>query len=279
MFTLIAENKYGQTLNLTHNQAYDISSIDGLAPIDATINTTKNAGQDGSVFNSSYNNERQIILTVAINNPAEMNRLNLYKYFRTKEKVRLYYTNDSLNVYIDGYVSEVSVDYFANKQIAQITILCPEPFWNDVYTSVQTIDPSVPLFEFPFSIEEDDPIPFSELDYTGETRVYNDGNVECGCRIRVIPQGNITKFTITNSNTGEVFKYTGSVTAGTPVEIDTRVGHKDVRIYTTKKIQYVAAGSTWFQLRPGVNPFYVTTGTGEASCEMIFTVVNQYQGV
>lgn len=41
MFTLIAENKYGQQLELTHNDAYVITNIDGLDPPDAVINTTE----------------------------------------------------------------------------------------------------------------------------------------------------------------------------------------------------------------------------------------------
>ena len=53
MFTLIAENKYGQQLELTHNSAYEVIEIDGLDPPDAIINTTRNANADGSVFNSS----------------------------------------------------------------------------------------------------------------------------------------------------------------------------------------------------------------------------------
>ena len=77
MYTLIAQNKYGEQLELTRNEAYVIESIEGLDPPDAVINTTRNANTDGSVFNSSYVDNRQITITMAINGPAEANRINL----------------------------------------------------------------------------------------------------------------------------------------------------------------------------------------------------------
>lgn len=154
MYTLIAENKYGQQLELTHNDAYVIESIDGLDPPDAVINVTKNAGADGSVFNSSYIDNRQITITLAINGPAEDNRINLYRYFKSKHPVRLYYQNNSRNVYIDGYVERMQIEFFEMKQIAQITVFCPMPFFNasdDVNVEFSNV---ISAFEFPFSVED-----------------------------------------------------------------------------------------------------------------------------
>ena len=101
MYKLKVENKYGEQMELTKNPRYTISSVDGLYPPESVINTTKVANMDGSVYNSSYVNDRQITITMAINGPAEENRLHLYKYFKTKYPVRLYYENDVRNVYID----------------------------------------------------------------------------------------------------------------------------------------------------------------------------------
>ena len=81
MFTLKVRNKYDEELEITNNKAYSIISIDGIDPPESSINTTHNAGADGSVYNSAFINERSITLTLAINSPAETNRLNLYRYF------------------------------------------------------------------------------------------------------------------------------------------------------------------------------------------------------
>ena len=116
MYTLIAENKYGEQLEITNNPRYVITDIDGLYPPEGVINTTQVANMDGSVFNSSHINDRVITITMAINGPAEANRLLLYRYFKTKYPVRLYYKNGVRDVYIDGYVSKFSVEYFEKKQ-------------------------------------------------------------------------------------------------------------------------------------------------------------------
>lgn len=184
MYTLIVENKYGQQLELSHNDAYVITSIDGLDPPDATINTTKNANSDGSVFNSSHLNDRQIIITMAINSPAEVNRIALYQYFKTKMPLTLYYQNSSRNVYINGYVQRMNVEFFNKKQIAQITIDCPNPYFLELATSENKISNILDGFEFPFSIEMgNNLIPFP---------YYNDSKVSNGITWTVNDDGTIT---------------------------------------------------------------------------------------
>lgn len=154
MYTLIAQNKYGQQMELTHNDAYVIESIEGLDPPEAVINTTRNANADGSVFNSSYVDNRQIVMTLAINAPAETNRIQLYKYFKNKYPITLFYKNSTRNVFINGYCKNVQIEFFNKKQIAQITIICPEPFFNGTENEVIDFTSVTAEFEFPFSVEE-----------------------------------------------------------------------------------------------------------------------------
>ena len=148
MFTLIAQNKYGEQLELTHNSAYVIESIDGIDPPDAIINTTRNANADGSVFNSAYIDNRTITITLAINGPAEPNRIALYQYFKSKYPVRLYYQNGARNV----YVQNITIGFFEKKQIAQIVVVCPNPLFNGVNDSVTDFSHVEDLFEFPFEV-------------------------------------------------------------------------------------------------------------------------------
>ena len=154
MYTLIAQNKYGEQLELTHNEAYVITDIDGIDPPDAVINTTRNANADGSIYNSSYVDNRTITITLAINGPAEANRIQLYQFFKAKYPVRLYYKNATRDVYIDGFVQNIPINFFNKKQIAQITIICPNPFFNGVSDSITEFGTVEGLFEFPFNIEE-----------------------------------------------------------------------------------------------------------------------------
>ena len=172
MYTLIVENAYNEQLELTHNDAYVITSIDGLDPPDATINTTKNANSDGSVFNSSYLNDRQIIITMAINSPAEVNRIALYQYFKTKMPLTLHYQNASRNVYINGYVQQMNIGFFDKKQIAQIIIVCPNPYFMDMATQSDVLSDVIDAFEFPFEINARPSNNLLPYPYDYGTRVY-----------------------------------------------------------------------------------------------------------
>ena len=281
MYTLIAQNKYGQKLELTHNEAYVIESIEGLDPPDAIINTTRNANADGSVFNSSYVDNRQIIITLAVNSPAEENRINLYRYFKNKYPVTLYYKNETRNVYINGYCKNIQIALFELKQIAQITIICPEPYFNGSENEIVNFSSVQPLFEFPFEIEE--PIPFSEIILDQEKSILNSGDVETGVEIYLRARGPLTNPTIYNVDTNEFFKLTISMVRGDEIYINTKKKQKTVLMthegVTTNIIGNLASGSTWFQLNPGDNLFMTTAQINPENLDAYCVITDQFEGV
>ena len=282
MFTLIAENEYGEQLELTHNTAYSISSIDGIDPPDATINTTHNAGEDGNVFNSSYIGERTITITLAINAPAENNRINLYHYFKSKRAVRLYYTNSTRNVYIDRYVQTVGIAYFDRKQTAQIVIKCPRPLFNSATGNINEFSSIESLFEFPFSIAEAG-IEFSSLNIGEEKDIINGGDVETGVQITIRMLGSVTTPKIYNVETNEFFIINGTYTAGDVITINTVRGQKQVTLLsngvTSNLIGQLEEGSTWFTLIPGDNVFTTAANAQPENMLITFTITDLFEGV
>ena len=163
MFECSIENEYGEILSLTGNKNYTVYQIDGLEPPQATINTSPVASFDGSRFNSSRTNERNVVVYLAIEGDCEANRINLYRYAKTKRFIKFHYKNDSRSVYIDGYVENMPIAFFDKKQLVQISILCPSPYFkssDDTITNFSTIEP---LFAFPFAYESNGE-PFSTLE-------------------------------------------------------------------------------------------------------------------
>jgi hypothetical protein len=282
VFTLIVENSYGEQLELTHNAAYGIQDIVGLDPPDAVINTTHNAGFDGSIFNSSYMSSRVITITLAINGPAEQHRINLYRYFKTKMPVRLYYRNGTRDVYIDGYTRTLAVQFFAKKEIAQITVECPRPAFNQSLPAVQEMANIQSLFEFPFAIAEPG-IPFSEIQTETETIIANDGDLETGAVIKLNAQGEISTPQIYDTMTGASMIFDVSMEAGDEINIDTRQGQKKATLtregVTTSIVGKMRYGSTWFVLAPGDNLFALTAASGAQYLRATFTVIAQFEGV
>ena len=281
MFTLIAQNKYGQQLELTHNEAYVISSIEGIDPPEGVINTTRNANADGSVFNSSYVNDRTIIITLAINEYAEDNRLNLYRYFKSKYPVRLFYKNSTRNVYIDGYVKKFTIDFFAMKQIAQITIFCPDPFFKGASDTVTDFSGVQAMFEFPFEIET--PIPFGEILIEQEKNVINNGDVETGAIFVLQARGELTNPTIYNTETNQYFSLNLTMQEGDEVQINTNKKKKSVYLISngvkTNIIGNLKNGSTWLQLNPADNLFTTTAEVNPQNLDSYCIVTDQFEGV
>ena len=282
MFTLIAENKYNEQLELSHNSGYDITEINGIDPAEAVINVTKNAGADGSVYNSAYVNDRQITITLVVNYPVESNRITLYQYFKPKFPVTLYFKNGARNVYISGYVQNVDVGFFDKKQTVQIVINCPQPYFNGYQNNVQDFANVEALFEFPFSIDESG-IPFSELQLNVEQSIINNGDVETGAIIKIQALGAIDTPKIFNVETNEYMIINFNLQRGDLVTINTRRGEKAITLLRegvkSSLVGYLEAGSSWFQFVPDDNLFTLAANAGIENMLTTFEIRDQYEGV
>ena len=258
MYTAKIQNKNGQILVLTQKeQIYQLISIEGLNPPNGTINTTVIVGMDGALYNSSKLETREIVITLKINGDAEQNRLALYSYFRTKEWCRFFYTNESRNVYIDGYVTNVECSMFEQQEVAQITILCPSPFFSDLTEIVDDISSTVSLFTFPFSINEDEPIPISELIENREANVINSSETEVGITIEITFFSAAQSVEIRNATTGEDITVNYSFQNLDVLKIITVKGKKSLRLMRDgteiNLFPALVKGSVLFQLQVGSN--------------------------
>lgn len=282
MYTLIAENKYGEQLEITNNPRYIITDIDGLYPPEGVINTTRVANMDGSAFNSSHINDRVITITMAINGPAEANRLLLYRYFKTKYPVRLYYKNGVRDVYIDGYVSKFSVEYFEKKQTAQIEISCPMTLFRAVKESVTEFTNIENMFVFPFAIEAVGRS-FSEVALGEQKTIINGGDVETGVIIKLNALETVLNPKIYNVDTSDRMTLSVEMRAGDEITINTRKKEKSITLLRdgvqTNIVGKLDAGSTWFNLIPGDNVFTYEADEFPEHLQCIFIINNQFEGV
>lgn len=284
MFSLSLENRNGDTVSLTGSRDYSIMEIDGLYPPSANIVTSEVALYDGARFNSSKVNTRQLEISLAIERNAEENRIALYKVVKTKQYIRMNYENGARDVYIEGYVSDMNIDYFAMKQTATISILCPEPYFRQAQEIIDSIQSVVSNFHWPCNITAEDPIPFSYYEDITELNVINEGDVAAGMTIEIRALGEVTNPAILNRDTGEFFRLYTTLEAGDVVYIDTKRGEKSVRLWSdgeyTNIFNSIAQGSTWLQLEPGDNVFrYEADGISAQYMEVRFVHQHLYEGV
>ena len=286
MFTLKVENTRGAVLELTDNEEnYQVTEVSGLNPPNANINTSSYANGDGSSFNSSRIPDREIVITVYINGDIQKNRLALYKNFRNKEWCKIYYKDDLRDVFIEGYVQALEVSSFVQKQVAQISILCPNPYFKDVETIVQSISKIINNFTFPFSINEDEPVEFSTIELEKITNVINDSESETGLIINVLFMGTVNKLEIRNVDTGKNFIIDYEFMKNDKLVINCNRGNKSV-ILTREAVEYnlipyVRNGSTFFQLGIGDNnfSFLADDGVDDMLVDIHFKYYKVYLGV
>ena len=200
MLHVIAENKYNEQLDLTANNNYVLLSVGGLTPPTATINTAILAPSDGAIFNSSRLDMRNIILTVKPLNAIEKNRINLYKYFKSKQYIKLYLENNTRSVWIDGYIEAVDGDLYTMDERISISIVCPDPYFKDTVTGKYAFSYVVDRFKFPFAIEASPGVPVSELEEYTEIAIHNVSDDETGVLITMVATGAVVNPTISASN-------------------------------------------------------------------------------
>lgn len=284
MYKLSLRNAKGDEIQLTGNLNYSITDISGLHPASATIATSELAMYDGSTFNSSKVNEKQIDINVAIECDAEKNRIALYKVIKVKQYIKLLYENDTRDVFIEGYVSDMQIDFFSIKQTVTISILCPDPYFKDAQEIIDDISATMNAFHFPFAITASDKKPLSYRDKSAQINVINNGDVETGMIIEIHASGNVINPAIYNRETGEFVKINTTLQSGDTLYINTIRRQKSVKVLRSGEFinlfNYFSKDSAWLQLEPGDNVF-IYEGDSGSSIYMSVRFVHQqlFEGV
>lgn len=283
MFKMIVENFRGEKLQLTQNPDYQLISVDGLNPPKANINTATNATFDGSVYKSSKVNQRNIVLRVVIERHIEENRIELYKYFPTKKNVVLSVQNGTRDVFILGYVESFEINQFDQKQMAQISVICPKSYFSASEETVSDMSSVVGLFEFPFYSNIGDGFEFSEIVLEQETNIFNAGDVATGMVIQFHAVGDVSNPVFYNVYTAEKIQVNIDLAEGDILTVNTNKGEKSVMLLSggvlTNELNNLDLSSVWLQLEPGDNIFLYTADSGATDCECYVSYNLLYEGV
>lgn len=255
-----------------------ITNIEGLGPVSASINTTKVATSDGSIYNSARLDERNITMSLIFldDNGVSVEKLRhrSYKYFPIKRKVHLSIKTDERVLETDGYVETNEPIIFSSKVSTSISILCPDPFFYSPRYDNTNFSNEHPAFEFPFG-EENDPVEFdiSTYDKTTETTIRYEGDHEVGVSMTINFTGEAERLMISNKMTGETMvldntrlgKVLGGdlkFKPGDIIQINTQRRNKSITFtrdgVTSNILNCLARGTKWFTLSRGDNIFYFT---------------------
>lgn len=275
-----------------------IKSMDGLGPTKANINTTDIATNDGSIFNSSRLDKRNITLNLEFfqtdTESIEDIRQKTYKYFPINQRVYITVETDNHTLETEGYIETNEPYIFSKNEGTNISIICPDPFFYSK-NIVETVFSGVePLFEFPFSNESltTSLLEFGAIQNKTEQVIVYEGDGKVGISIYIHALGSVSNIKIANVKTREIMilntdklaTLTGSsIKAGDNIVINTQKGNKNVTLIRdgvrTNILNCIEKGSQWFTLVKGDNIFAYTTDSGSSNLQFYITNKVAYDGV
>lgn len=276
-----------------------IESISGLGPAKATVNTTSLANGDGSLFNSSRVEERNIVLSLILAQAKsiEDSRQRAYRLFPIKREITLVVETDNRTVCTTGYVESNEPDIFSSRESQSISILCPDPNfykYGDEAIQKTTLSGVEPLFEFPFSNESltEPMIEFGKIRDNRETTIVYEGDHEIGVNVTVHAIGPASNFMIYNSRTREIMRIhsdklielTGKdIGYGDDIIISTIRGNRKITLSRNGDVinilNCIERSTDWIRLLPGENLIAFTCDSGSEN--LYITIENRtvYEGV
>ena len=287
MYKLCIENALGELYDLTNRRdEYYILDIQGLTVPKVKVNTKEFAGFDGSSYNSSKVEERNIVINIMLRGDIETSRQRLYRIFLIKREITIYFRNKYRSLKIKGYTESIEGDLFVQQEQMQVSVICPKPFFEAENPTEAELSEIVSGFQFPFSIKSAG-ISFSEIYNYPVVVLNNPGDVACGATIEMkfLDYCRIPK--ITNILTGQILKLNGTFLANDKVTICTIPGNLSVKWYSSidgeerNILSYFTSGSSWFEILPGNNLFRYEDGDKNEGYKvsLIFRISPLYGGV
>lgn len=297
--TVTNHNRESLTLDLFHPEKSGliVESIDGLGPPKADINSNEVATIDGGMFTSARMQQRNIVIQLAMmfDPLIEDARIRVYKYFPIKKPVHLEVITDYRHAECDGYVESNEPDIFTNHETAQVSIICPDPFFYELGAEAIAFAGVHPLFEFPFSNESltENLIEFGDIRDDNRAVLYYKGDTDTGVQITIhVMTGTAENITIWNTDTREKIRIDTTkikrltditFSQGDDIEINTKIGSKSVRLLHDGKyyniISCVNKDADWFQITAGRNTFTFVADAGDNNLMVTFYYRNAYGGI
>lgn len=233
------------------SNGYSVRSIEGLDPVKAEIVSSPIALIDGSQYQSSRRENRNLILTFGIESDyvsttvAQLRQV-LYKYLMPKSSITIRFHVDFAHFAdISGRVESFETPLFSSSPEIKVSIICFKPDFvspNTVLINGNTVADSTVM----------------DIEYAG--------TVDAGIEFNLLVNRALSEFTIYSQLPGGPYRsldFIGLLQDLDVVKIVTTPGEKKVTLtrggLETSVLYNVSPASTWISLSPGTNQFRVQT--------------------
>ncbi len=274
-----------RVLEIGKGKPYRLLSIEGIESGEYEIYTTDNVMGDGITVTNRRIKHRSIILEVEYTgNNQELERPKLANFFNLYNSGKLIInyqgTERLINYIVESYKAKSKNLYEPFKFL--VALICPNPFFQDIYKTKEEVAIWRGLFEFPLELTEEG----IELGYREPSliaNINNKGDVPCGMKIQFKALATVVNPSLFNINTREYFKINKTMEAGEIITVTTGFGDKKVYLdsngVVTNAFNYIDLNSTFLQLEVGDNLFRYDADEGIDNLEVSIYYTPQYLGV
>lgn len=253
------------------SSGFAVEDVDGLDPVKATIVSTGFAQKDGTIYQSSRRENRNVTIKVELKPNLGLTSVKelrdiLYGFFMPKTDVELrFYEDTGLIVNANGRVETCTSPRFTKNPTVDISVMCFDPDF--VELEATTVSGS------------------TVADGT-EALLSYDGTVETGILFTMYVNRSLSSFTIFNrvpGNTLQTLEFASSLISGDVLKINTASGSKGAvvtRAGTDIDLLYgVSPQANWTKLiqgagGPGQN--YIRVYATGAAIPYQISYINRY---
>lgn len=277
-------NHIGKSLYLDIKKPEDtgflITSVSGLASPKAEISSSEYAMFDGTSIGSMRTEARNIVFSIVFYQSNKLKysieelRHQCYAYFPLKRKITIEVTNDSGTYTTEGYIESNETTIFTNIEGAEISVICPEPYFTKKAGDILYLWHAVPMFEFPVKFE--DTVEFSRIEAYPDIILDYRGYGDNGVTITIDAQGSVENPIVyelsrrqwIKINTTTLNARTGNgIMAKDSITINTQKGNKSAELVrngeTYNILSCIETGGEWISLVQGTNRFGYSVDGGK----------------
>lgn len=262
-------------LPLWNSDYFIVSNVDGMTSAEVDVASNTVYSMDGDKITNMQTQPREIVIDLTIKPDVNVQeaREHIMHCIKPKQPATLLMRYDlsgaEQSKAISGRISHIEMPRFSDNVVVQITLYCPQPYWEDAEFVVKYISDILNLHHFEITWSE--PLPMGVYDLTRMREFINEGDAAVGMVIKITAQGDVVNPAIFNNLTGEYIGIDDTLAYGDEIVINTIRGQKSITKNGANVLSKLRAGSTWLQLDVGSNVFLIDADSGAS--EMYFTLI------
>lgn len=282
-----------ELLKMGLGEVIKIVTVSGFEAPEYITHTSSIATTDGSILSGKKVGERILDIVFGIDDleNTEVYRKKIQKFFNPKSTIKV-----TMNWCNSKGVIESEIDSFSwtliesmwNYLEGNLTLRCPQPYWNDLDNFGKNIAGITAQFTFPLGIctfyRDGTVIPGKKSvglkTFGGQVTLANKGDAPTGIEIHFIAKrGEVVNPKITLVETGEFIEVFSEMEQGDVVVINTNIGHKKITKNGDNIFKDKNRLSTLFQLKIGDNTIEYNAEENMSNLDVNVYFTPKYLGV